>query len=105
MCLHTASAHFNTNRAVAPALNLSVARFAEHGETGIQEIWAVAGDSTKTVEAGLNLFVVIEDPGHIGVCLIEGGRELELNRSTGLHVDGSATPEHLLALHGQQFDR
>ena len=104
MCLHTASANFNTDGSVAAALNLSVAWFAQHGEAGIQEIWAIAGDAAKPVEARLDLFVVIENPGDIGVGLIEGGRQLELHRDPGLHVNGSATPEHLLALHWQEFD-
>ena len=49
--------------------------------------------------------MVIEDPGDIGVGLVEGGSQLELNRYPCLHVDGSATPEHLLALHRQQLHR
>ena len=104
MCLHTASANFNTDGSVAPALNLCVAWFAKHGEAGIQEIWAIAGNSTESVETGLDFFVVIENPGDIGVGLIEGGRQLELNRYPSLHVNGSATPEHLFALHRQEFD-
>ena len=49
--------------------------------------------------------MVIENPGDINVWLGKLGSQLQLNRDTGFHVNGSATPENLFAFHRQELNR
>ena len=57
-----------------------------------------AADAAEAVERSIHFFVVIENPGDVDVWLGDGGGEFELHGDAGLHVDGAATPKHLLTL-------
>ena len=96
--LYPASGHGCAHGAVASTFDLSRTRFTEHGELGVQKSGTVAADSTEAVERSIHFFMVIENPGDIDVWLADGCGEFELHGDAGLHVDGAATPKHLLTL-------
>ncbi len=92
MGAHAGGADESTQRSVASALNLTVARLAQDGEVAGEQVRPVACEPAEPVEIGVDLLVVVPHPRDVHRGLGQLNGELELHRHTGLHVDRAATP-------------
>ena len=79
--------------AVASALDLGVGRLGQDREVGGEQLGPVGGEAAQPVECGLDLLVVVPDPGDVDGRLGELRGEREHDRAAALHVDGAAAPE------------
>ena len=93
---NTRGGDVDAHRAVAAAFDRGVRRFAEDREVTGQPVRVVAGDPAESVERGVDLLVVVEDPADVPTGLAQGRGRDELHGHSGLHIAGSAPPDHLV---------
>src|SRR5699024_2963873 len=73
---HTRGGDVDAHRAVAAASDRGVRGFAEDREVTGQPVRVVAGDPAESVERGVDLLVVVEDPADVPTGLAQGrGRD------------------------------
>ncbi|GMA91706.1 hypothetical protein GCM10025869_22350 [Homoserinibacter gongjuensis] len=89
----TAGGDVDPDRAIASALDLAARGLTEDGEVGLEQLGVLAGDATETVEGGVDLFVVVPNPGDVDGGLDELDREREHDGAAALHVDRAAPPQ------------
>ena len=88
------------HRPLAAALDPGVGRLAQHGEATGQVLGVFTADPAKTVEALVDLLVVVEDPGDVAPRGVQrrGGRELD--GQAAFHVAGAPSPDEVAATGG-----
>jgi len=91
--------HLGAQGAVAAALDGTGGRLAQHGEVTGEPLRVMAQDAAEPAEIGVDLLVVVEDPGDVAGRRPQARRQGELDRDAALHVHGPAAPEHALAVH------
>src|SRR6478735_3676515 len=79
--------------AVAAALDLGTRGLADDREIGFHQLRALTGDATQAVERGVDLLVVVPDPGDVDDGLRHLNGKGQHHGTAALHVDGSAAPQ------------
>lgn len=89
----SAGLHLHAQRSVAPALDAAVSGFGEDGKVGCEPVGMVAREAAEAVEAGLDLFMVVEDPRDVRSRLTQGRGEVEEDGVPALHIDRPSAPK------------